>query len=168
MSNTTQRQIATVAVAAALFAAGAAAAYWYLRSPAGEPKAAPAVAPAFAPPAPSAPPPAVPEQAPLPAQPGAKAQMLALPDGSRVPLLNGVTVAPELTWGDEPWSPIVRTIRTNGIDWYEHANGSQTTTMMVWRAGLGRLDATAICAHPRAPAPVESTAPSVDPRQSRR
>lgn len=79
---------------------------------------------------------------------------LALPDGSRVPALNGAADPAPLAdyWGPFPWSPIVATRSSNGVDWYEHADGSMSTTMMVWARGLNRHVCMTRVAHP-GPAP---------------
>ena len=53
-------------------------------------------------------------------------------------------------WGPSPWSPIIG-VRTStaGVDWYEHADGSFSTTQMVMRSDLGRMAAMTRVAHPR-------------------
>ena len=74
-----------------------------------------------------------------PAKPG-RSHELELPDGTFVPALNGATDPAPLReyWGAEvPWSPIVGVERNDqGLDWYRHANGSYSTTQMVWRSDL--------------------------------
>jgi hypothetical protein len=80
---------------------------------------------------------------------------LELPDGTSVPALNDAIDAAPLQqfWGNWPWSPIIGVVRgANGIDWYEHADGSCSTTQMVWRSDLGRHLAMTRVAHP-GPAP---------------
>lgn len=79
-----------------------------------------------------------------------RSRLLELPDGSFVQTLNGaVDAAPLATfWGPKPWSPIVGVQRSEaGVEWYEHANGSFSTTQMVWRPDLGRYDAMTRVAH---------------------
>ena len=76
-----------------------------------------------------------------PTPPGATS--LALPDGTFVPLLNGVREAPAGGWwpADRPWSPIVSKERyADGAEWYVHADGCKSTTIMVWRSDLNRED----------------------------
>lgn len=94
---------------------------------------------------------AAPVAAPEPAA-SAAASLWLLPDGTRVPMLNGATGAPPLAeyWGSSvPWSPIVGIERNDqGLDWYRHANGSYSTTQMVWRSDLGRNLAMTRVAHP--------------------
>lgn len=87
-----------------------------------------------------------------------------LPDGTRVPMLNGATDAPPLAeyWGSAvPWSPIVGIERNDqGVDWYRHQNGSWSTTQVVWRSDLQRHMAMTRVAHP---APVAAPAPAARP-----
>lgn len=89
---------------------------------------------------------------------------LELPDGSFVPTLNGALDAAPLQryWSAQrPWSPIVGVERSEaGIDWYRHADGSYSTTQMVWRSDLGREDAMTRVAHPGPE--VAATAPMRD------
>lgn len=90
-----------------------------------------------------------------------RSHLLELPDGSSMPTLNGaVDAAPLATyWGPFPWSPIVATERSDaGLDWYRHADGSYSTTQMVWRSDLGRMAAMTRVAHP-GPTPA-TTAPA--------
>lgn len=81
---------------------------------------------------------------------------LLLPDGTTVPTLNGAVDAEPLAtfWGPFPWSPIVGVERNDqGLDWYKHADGSYSTTQMVWRQDLGRHAAMTRVAHPSATPP---------------
>ncbi|MBK8097680.1 MAG: hypothetical protein IPK26_11270 [Planctomycetes bacterium] len=76
---------------------------------------------------------------------------LLLPDGSAVPALNGaIDPAPlERYWGAFPWSPIVGRERSSaGIEWYRHADGSYSTTEMVFVEQLGKQIALTRVAHP--------------------
>ena len=95
-------------------------------------------------------------------QPAAKtpSRELQLPDGTSVPALNGAVDPAPLAqfWGNFPWSPIVGTQKSGGVDWYEHADGSFSTTMMVFAHGLGREICMTRVAHP-GPAP-KTTAPN--------
>ena len=81
-----------------------------------------------------------------------RSQQLELPDGTFVAALNGATDAAPLQqyWGGQiPWSPIVGVERnTQGVDWYRHANGSYSTTQMVWRSDLNRHAAMTRVGHP--------------------
>jgi hypothetical protein len=113
---------------------------------------------ALAPPRATAATPATPE--PPPAPPPA-ALLLRLPDGSTTAALNDVDAVAPIAWGDRPWSPIVTRERHDGVEWYRHADGSFTTTRMVWRSDLGRDDPATICVHPVRPGPTR--APSPDP-----
>ena len=88
------------------------------------------------------------------------ATALLLPDGSRVPALNGARSPQPMreVWPvSVPWSPITGVEHSPaGIDWFVHADGSRSTTQMVWRADLGRMDAMTRLARPmpRTPLPV--------------
>lgn len=86
---------------------------------------------------------------------------LQLPDGSVVPTLNDAVDAAPIAqfWGSQPWSPIVGVERSSaGLDWYKHADGSYSTTQMVWRSDLGRHAAMTRVAHP-GPVPAPAAAP---------
>lgn len=121
------------------------------RASAGASPATPAaVQPDDAPAAPAtaAPGPPVPAAAATPAD---RSRQLELPDGTFVPSLNGAVGAAPLAqhWGSQiPWSPIVG-IENNdqGVDWYRHANGSYSTTQMVWRSDLKRHEAMTRVGH---------------------
>ncbi len=95
--------------------------------------------------------------APTPqSRPAAPSRDLLLPDGTTVPTLNGAVDAEPLAtyWGPFPWSPIVGVERNDqGLDWYRHADGSYSTTQMVWRQDLGRDAAMTRVAHPGAAPP---------------
>jgi hypothetical protein len=85
---------------------------------------------------------------------------LELPDGTFVATLNGAIDAPPLAryWGPFDWSPILGVERNDaGLDWYKHADGSYSTTQMVWRSDLGRNEAMTRVAHP-GPAPATTAA----------
>lgn len=86
-----------------------------------------------------------PVEPPRPNQP-----TLRMPDGSQVPLLNGVLHAAEPAWEPgRPYSPILGKQTVNGIEYYVHADGTTTTTIMAWRTDLKRLDGTTRVAHPK-------------------
>lgn len=99
---------------------------------------------------------------PKPDQPTAT-KKLRFPNGTLVEPLNGVTDPALCVWGDAPWSPIVRKEHNGNMDWYVHADGTYTTTMMQWRSDLKREDAVTLCLHPTKPIAVESSGdPSKD------
>ena len=89
-----------------------------------------------------------------------RSRLLELPDGTTVETLNDAVDAAPLAqfWGQHPWSPIIGVDRSSaGVDWYRHADGSYSTTQMVWRKDLGRHAAMTRVAHPGpAPAAVAS------------
>ena len=65
---------------------------------------------------------------------------LALPDGSRVPVLNGAYGAPAMDWPAQvPWSPMKgREVDSMGYEWYVHEDGSKSITRMTYHSQLGR------------------------------
>lgn len=86
-----------------------------------------------------------------------RSRELELPDGTFVPALNGAVDATPLAtyWGPSAWSPITGVERSSaGVDWYQHADGSYSTTQMVWRKDLGRSAAMTRVAHPGPAVPV--------------
>lgn len=92
---------------------------------------------------------------PGPAEPNDPAAgKLLLPDGGYAEPLNGVKNPPKLLWNNPEWSPIVRQEHNAGLDWYVHADGTYSTTMMIYRPDLGRADAVSYSLHPRDPVPV--------------
>lgn len=113
--------------------------------------AAPTTAPAVVSAAGAVAPPIAAKPAPAPD----RSRELGLPDGSFVPALNDAIDAAPLQdfWGPQPFSPIVGVERSSaGLDWYRHADGSYSTTQMVWRKDLDRMAAMTRVAHP-GPAP---------------
>lgn len=140
-----------------LIAAGAAAGIWStLRTP-GDVVPPKATTPLPVPQKP-APGPVAPSSVKLDLDQGPKVpadQLLRMPDGSMVPTLNGVKNPAKIVWGDFPYSPIVRTQKDPTVEWYVHADGTYTTTMMQWRSDLGREDPVTLCLHPAKAAPVE-------------
>jgi hypothetical protein len=98
---------------------------------------------------------------PIAAPPVDRSDQLELPDGSFVTALNGAHDAAPIGryWGPYPWSPIVGVERSSaGLDWYRHADGSYSTTQMVWRQDLGREAAMTRVAHP-GPTPAPAAGP---------
>lgn len=94
-----------------------------------------------------APRPGKPESAPIGVQvfteaPADRERYVALPDGTYVEALNGARGAPAMCWPEgRPWSPIIGTERdVRGQLWYVHADGAKSTTLMTYRADLGRPD----------------------------
>ena len=143
-------------IAVLVFAGVLGGAWWILRTP-------PDVAPQpVQGPAPSPAQPDVPSASPVTADFKAEPveqipveRRLQMPDGSFVPTLNGVLHPANLVWGDVPWSPIVRKQIDPNVEWYVHADGTYTTTMMQWRSDLGRTDAVTLCLHPAKPTATE-------------
>lgn len=117
---------------------------------------APAVAPA---PPPDAPQVASVELTPLPpnakvATPGqATRGSLKFPDGTVRAALNGATMELEVPWpAGRPYSPIVATVSNAGTDWYQHADGSFTTTIVRTEVVSGKEVQIPLCYTPE-PAP---------------
>lgn len=82
--------------------------------------------------------------------------MIRYPDGTYMPALNGVKLTPKLQWLPEaPYSPIIGKRVASGTEWYVHADGTQTTTLMTWRSDLGREDAVCHVARPMPTMPIE-------------
>lgn len=118
--------------------------------------------PASAPSVPPAPPAAAQAVAPVVAPtrtPTRPEEMIHYPDGTYMPALNGVQRPGRLNWPPElPFSPIIgKRASSDGTEWYVHADGTCTTTMMLWRSDLGRKDAITHVARPLPAAPVEDT-----------
>lgn len=87
-----------------------------------------------------------------PAKPAAAA--LRLPDGTTVAALNGVTIDLEVPWpAGVPWSPIVGREWNGGTEFYRHADGSFTTTIVRTETVSGRELQIPLCYTPK-PAPV--------------
>ncbi|MHC5064974.1 MAG: hypothetical protein ACYTG5_13490 [Planctomycetota bacterium] len=98
--------------------------------------------------------------APIARQDPDQAGSLRLPDGSFVPNLNGVSDQMVLNWPERiPFSPIVGRVTDNfGIERYLHEDGSQSTTRMIYRKDLGRMDSMVMVSNPRPVAAVRSAA----------
>jgi len=147
------------------------AAIWYFASLPGPKPAPPAtVLPApLPPPEPAAPATAETVARPVPKTEGLPAeQLLRFPNGTAVAPLNKVIKPAVCAWGDTPWSPIVRCEFNNGLDWYVHADGTYTTTLMTWRSDLGREEPFTLCLHPVTPVGIEPGAaggPDVKPKR---
>jgi len=157
------KPIVFLIVAAA--AAAAAGAWWALQTP---PDIAPEPAPVVEPPArpaPSAAPVMTVDYVPEPEAKVPAERRLEMPDGSFVPTLNGVVNPAAIAWGNTPYSPIVRKQIDPTLEWYVHADGTYTTTVMQWRSELGRDDACTVCLHPVKPAPTEPGAGEGAPKK---
>lgn len=87
----------------------------------------------------------------------ARRHMVQLPTGEFVKALNGAVDAKPLDWPkDRPFSPILGTERApDGTEWWVHADGSKSTTVMIYRSDLGRHDAVSQVANPEPPLPME-------------
>jgi hypothetical protein len=85
-------------------------------------------------------------------------EMVRYPDGGYMPPLNGVTIPANLAWPpDHPFSPIVGKQATpDGTEWYIHADGTCSTTVMVWRSDVGRKVPYTHVARPVPVAPVDN------------
>ncbi len=147
-----------------LASAGALGVYFALRSPEGAPSTAPPIVRPN--PAQESPPPTaarVPlREAPAPTRtPPVPAEMIRYPDGTFMPPLNGVKQPALLHWPpEEPFSPIVGKQMAGDVEWYVHADGTQSTTQMVFRSDLGREVAVTHVARPlpvRPEEPVEGS-----------
>jgi len=147
-------------------AAAAAGAWWALRTPPDlAPEPAPVAEPPAAGPVPSAAPLMTVDYLPEPEAKVPAERRLKMPDGSFVPTLNGVVNPAAIPWGSAPYSPIVRKQIDPTLEWYVHADGTYTTTIMQWRSELGRDDACTICLHPIAPAATEPGAGEGAPKK---
>lgn len=64
------------------------------------------------------------------------------PDGSYLPLLNGAKGKVVMTWpAGRPFSPVVGKVGGGqSEEWYRHADGTLTTTVVKFRSDLGRED----------------------------
>jgi hypothetical protein len=101
---------------------------------------------------------ATPEPTPAPIRtPDRPEELVGYPDGTYMPPLNGVTHPSSLMWPvGHPFTPIVGKRSTaDGTWWYLHADGTCSTTMMVWRSDVGAKVAMTHVARPVPVAPVE-------------
>lgn len=99
---------------------------------------------------------------------------MRFPDGSTRPALNGVTEVLEIPWpSDRPWSPVVEQVHHNNVDWFRHADGSFSTTIVRKEEVSGRTVQMPLCFTPapavgtpslRQPAPGASAPPGSEPR----
>jgi hypothetical protein len=85
-------------------------------------------------------------RAPLAAIPAAATgrPAIALPDGVRLPALNGVAASMEVRY-DKPIAAVVGVyVDERGFEWYEHADGALTSCRYAWRKDLARWDGVAM------------------------
>lgn len=74
---------------------------------------------------------------------------MRFPDGSTRPALNGVTEVLEIPWpSDRPWSPVVEQVQHNDVDWFRHADGSFSTTIVRKEEVSGRMVQMPLCFTP--------------------
>jgi hypothetical protein len=88
--------------------------------------------------------------------PADRSGYLALPNGTFIEPLNGVTRPQPMLWPKEvPWSPVIgKELDTLGYWWYVHADGSKTTTYVGKNPLTGRLEAITEVANPTRPLPI--------------
>lgn len=148
-----------VLILLALVTAAAVAGYFALRSPSTSKPAEPALLRSESPsPEAAAPVARAPlRDAPAPTRtPNVPQEMIRYPDGTYMPPLNGVKNPAVLQWPPEmPFSPIIGKQTAGGVEWYVHADGTQTTTQMMWRSDVNREVAITHVARPIPVLPVE-------------
>ena len=100
---------------------------------------------------------AVTTAAPRPTREAPSERTFGLPDGTRLPVLNGAYGAPDIQWpAGIPWSPVVRKMVDNdGQEWYVHADGTYSSTVITYRSDLGRHVPVTQVAHPEKAAPMD-------------
>ena len=120
------------------------------------PKPAPVVEPAQPAPAPKAAPaaPAAPAIAPVkaPEPKPVTGPVVAFPDGSTAPALNGVKETVKILWNNRPYSPIKEKIVDQGREWYVHEDGTHSTVF--YQDVNGEKQAVGVVATPTDPLPV--------------
>ena len=85
---------------------------------------------------------------------------IRLPDGSYVPALNGVATA--VSWGKRAFSPIVgRNVTAQGVEWYVHEDGSQSTTIRVTGSGQAAREVRSMILFARASRDVRPLKPGI-------
>jgi hypothetical protein len=96
-------------------------------------------------------------------------KMVRFPDGTWLPALNGAIGAPAVVWPkDVPFAPVVKIVRdAQGLDWWSHADGSWSTSIMSETTRRGVKQIEPITRH-YLPVPVAPTDPTVEtpPEQS--
>jgi len=77
------------------------------------------------------------------------AGVLRFPDGSTRPALNGVTDDVELQWpAQRPFAAIVEVVAQAGTDFYRHADGTFTTTVIRRETVSGKMLQIGLCYTP--------------------
>jgi hypothetical protein len=71
------------------------------------------------------------------------------PDGSTRPALNGAVGELKMTWpGGGAFSPVVLLREHQGTQWYQHADGSMSTTLVRTDARTGKVYNLPVCYRP--------------------
>jgi hypothetical protein len=92
---------------------------------------------------------------PLAAMPaaGAGRHAIVLPNGVRLPALNGVAASLQLRY-EQPIAQVTGIcVDDRGFEWYEHADGALTTCRYVWRPAAATWEAVAFHVVPTDEAP---------------
>lgn len=77
------------------------------------------------------------------------AALVTFADGSRRASLNGVATDLTMPWpGGGPFSPIVEVVTHQGQQWFRHADGTASTTVMAKDQVSGREVAVPMCCRP--------------------
>ena len=80
---------------------------------------------------------------------------LYFPDGSYLPALNGAINAKAVVFRGRPFAPVIGKKKdSSGVEWYEHEDGSFSTTRKWYRKDLGRMESITQVAHPTDPKPL--------------
>lgn len=70
-------------------------------------------------------------------------------DGSHLPALNGVATDLTMPWpGGGPFSPVLKVITHQGQQWYRHADGSMSTTVVTRDEVSGKPVTVPMCCRP--------------------
>ncbi len=90
-------------------------------------------------------------------------KMVRFPDGTWLPALNGAMGAPAVVWPkDVPFAPVVKIVRdAQGVDWWSHADGSWSTSIMSETTRRGVKQIEPITRH-YLPMPTAPTEPTVE------
>jgi hypothetical protein len=98
----------------------------------------------------------------------AEAPRITFPDGSSLPVLNGVDEPIALDWpADTPYSPVVATVNDQGFDWFKHADGSWSTTMRRLDSATGKYVNLATLFQPAPAGSTQMRGQSMQPTQSK-
>jgi hypothetical protein len=83
------------------------------------------------------------------AAPAAAGGSIRFPDGSSKPALNGVTEALELPWpADRPFAAVLDVVSHAGTDFYRHADGTFSTTVVRTESVSGKQVQIGLCYSP--------------------